>query len=352
MAHDHHESNGNRKAARKGAFWLGLGIGCVLTSLFYSFLTDLREGGSGGGETHRELRLAHVLDQSHPVHKAMEYMAGELRRLSGGELELLIFPNGQLGSETDSIEQVRRGALAMVKTSASAMEGFIPEMAVFGLPYLFRDDRHYWRVLEGETGQELLQKGGRHGLRGLCYYTAGARSFYTTDQAVLAPRDLNKLKIRVMRSNVAMRTIEQLGASPTPIPWGELYTALQQGMVDGAENNPPSLYSSRHYEVVRHYSLNEHTRIPDIIMISGRIWQELSPRERDWLQEAADRSVAYQRELWRERTAWSLGRIEEAGVRIHEVDKEPFAELAREVYAAFSGTPIADYIARIQEVRE
>jgi len=253
-------------------FGVGLAVGVLATVMVFSYLGNTEENADGiTGQT--VLKLAHVLDQSHPVHLAMEHMGEQLADVSGGLMKLEIFPNGQLGSETDSIEQVQRGVLAMVKTSTAPLEGFIPEMALFGLPYLFRDGDHYWNVLLGDVGKELLSKGEGVGLKGLIYYDSGSRSFYTIDSPVLHPDDLKNMKIRVMRSKTSIEMISQMGGSPTPIPFGELYTALQQGMVDGAENNPPSIDTSRHYEVAKHYSLGEHSRIPDIVLFSQRIWE-------------------------------------------------------------------------------
>lgn len=297
------------------------------------------------------LKLSHVLDQSHPVHAAMEFMAKRLGELSGGSVEMQVFPNGQLGSETESIEQVQRGALAMVKTSAAPMEGFVPEMAVFGLPYLFRDSDHYWKVLKGPIGKELLAAGSRVGLRGLCYYDSGSRSFYTIDKPIMKPADLKGKKIRVMRSKTAMDMISQLGGAPTPIPWGELYTALQQGMVDGAENNPPSLLSSRHFEVTKQYSLDEHASIPDMVLFSEKIWSSLSPEVKKWVQQAADESVEFERKLWAEKTQAALDELKKKGVKIYQPDKQPFVEQVQPMYEKLKGTPLGKLVERIRAVK-
>ena len=329
---------------------LGFLVGCVVMAVVFSSYAS-RSTSAGEGGAARVLKLAHVLDQEHPVHAALVYMAERVGEVSGGELEVQVFPNGQLGSETDSIEQLQRGALAMVKTSTAPMEGFIPEMALFGLPYLFRDEDHYWDVLNGDIGRELLVKGTDKGIRGLCYFESGSRSFYTTGKPILSPDDLKGEKIRVMRSKMAMNMISQMGGSPTPIPWGELYTALQQGMVDGAENNPPSMLSSRHFEVTKHFSLDEHTRIPDIIIFSEKIWEDLSPREKAWIEEATTESVSFQRELWKEKTAESLEALKEAGVTIYQPDKEPFRQVVQPLYAPFEGTSIGDYVNRIKAVQ-
>ena len=326
---------------------LGLLIGAVLTAGVFSLLIG---GGQAGGQQKVVLKLAHVLPAAAPVHKAMVYMAERAAEKSGGLVEIQVFPNGQLGSETETVEQTQRGALAMVKVSTAPMEGFIPEMAVFSVPYLFRDEEHYWKVLGGPIGQRILLKGADVGLRGLCYYDSGARSFYTVNKPVLSPDDLEGMKIRVMRSKTAMDMIDTLGGAPTPIPFGELYTALQQGMVDGAENNPPSMYDTRHWEVAKHYSLDEHARIPDIIMFSQQIWEGLSPQVQQWVQEAADESVEYQKKIWREYVEECMANLEAEGVTIYRPDKTPFQEMAQAMYNNFDGTPVEALIEEIQQL--
>jgi tripartite ATP-independent transporter DctP family solute receptor len=319
-----------------------------LTALVFSVVSARSAGGRQSDQI--VLKLGHVLDQVHPVHVAMEFMATRLGELSGGTVVLEVYPNGQLGSETDCIEQVQRGALAFVKTSTAPMEGFITEMALFGLPYLFRDEAHYWNVLNGEIGRELLDKGSGSGMRGLCYYDSGSRSFYTVRKPILSPDDLKGQKIRVMRSKMSMDMISQMGGSPTPIPWGELYTALQQSMVDGAENNPPSFFTSRHFEVAKHYSMDEHTRIPDIVLLSERIWATLTPQAQAWVTQAANESVEFQRKLWQEESDRNMRQLEEAGVKVYYPDKEPFRRIVQPLYREFEGTPIGEYVKRIQAV--
>jgi tripartite ATP-independent transporter DctP family solute receptor len=333
---------------------VGLLLGVLLTSLIFSLSSRSAPGAAGDDQRERPrvvLKLAHVLDQNHPVHEALSFMAKRLAEKSHGQITLKIFPNGQLGSETESIEQVQRGVLAMVKTSAAALEGFVPEMAVFGLPYLFRDSDHYWKVLLGEIGRELLDSGRGVGLKGLCYYDSGSRSFYTTGAPILKPADLAGKKIRVMRSKTAMDMISELGGSPTPIPWGELYTALQQGMVDGAENNPPSLLSSRHFEVTKHYALDEHTRIPDMVLFSEQLWHSLDPGARTLIQQAAAESVTFERQLWKKKTDEALRQLERSGVTIYRPDQRVFFERVRGMYAPLQGTRLGGLVRRIQEVK-
>ena len=224
-------------------------------------------------------------------------------------------------------------------------------MGVLSLPYLFRDEAHRFKVLGGEIGRKLLLSGEKFWLRGLCYYDAGTRSFYTVDRPILSPEDLAGLKIRTQESPTSMRMVQALGGSATPIAWGELYSALQQGVVDGAENNPPSFHLSRHYEVCKHYSLDEHTGVPDVLVISTKIWEDLSPEFQQILQEAADESAIYQNKLWKEATERALEVVQKAGVTIYHPDKMPFIAEVESIFEEYKSQPrIYDLIQRIKDL--
>lgn len=309
-------------------------------------------GGCGKkDEDIKVLKLAHGLDTVHPVHKAMVFMAERAKEKSAGKLRIDIYPSEQLGSERECIEQLQLGGLAMTKTSSSPLESFVPMMKVLGLPYIFRDSEHFWKVLLGPIGKELLAAGETLGLKGLCFYDAGARSFYTRNRLINTPSDMKGMKIRVQKSNMAIKMIDAMGASATPIDWGELYTSLQQGVVDGAENNPPSFYTSMHYEICKYYILDEHTRVPDVLLISTKVWSELSPEFRNILQEAADESVAYQRKLWAQKEKENLEAVEKAGVTIIRPDKKPFRDAALSMWEEFEGTQIGRLANRIKAVK-
>lgn len=295
------------------------------------------------------LKLAHGLDINHPVHKGMEYMGELLKEKSGGRMAIEIYPSGQLGSERQCLELLQIGSLGMTKVSASVMENFAPNLKVFSLPYIFRDKAHGFAVLDGPIGKDLLVQSDQFWLRGLTYFDAGYRSFYTKNKPINAPSDLKGLKIRVQESQTSMNMIRAMGGSPTPISWGELYTALQQGVVDGAENNPPSFYLSRHYEVCKYYTLNEHTSVPDILVIGTVAWNRLTPQEQQWLQEAADEATDYQRKLWAEAEAEALAEVKKAGVEVTYPAKEPFAKSVQSLYKSYrSDKEIFDLIQQIQ----
>jgi tripartite ATP-independent transporter DctP family solute receptor len=295
------------------------------------------------------VKLAHGLDPTHPVHRAMEFMAERVAETSGGRMRVDIYPSEQLGTERQALELLQIGSLGMTKVSAAVLENFAAPFKVLSLPYIFRDEAHQWAVLEGPIGREMLDLAARFRLRGLCFYDAGSRSFYTKDRPIVTPADLAGLKIRTQESATATRMVTLLGGSATPIAWGELYTALQQGVVDGAENNPPSFYLSRHYEVARYYSLNEHTAVPDVLLVSTVVWDDLTEQEQHWLEDAALESAQYQKVLWEEATADALRMVEADGVEVIRPDKTFFAEMLAPMSETYrSESAVYALIARIQ----
>lgn len=304
-----------------------------------------------GPSDKKELKLAHGLPTDHPVHEAMVFMAQRAGELSEGKLEIEVYPAEQLGSEQQCVELVQIGSLAITKVSAAVMESFAEDYKVFGLPFLFRNKEHAYKMFDGDIGRDLLLSTENKWIRGLCYYDAGSRSFYTKTKPITHPDDLAGMKIRVQRSITAVEMMRALGGSATPISWGELYTALQSGVVDGAENNPPSLYTSRHYEVCKFYSLDEHSTIPDVLVISKIIWDRLTPQEQEWVQQAADESARLERKLWAESEKKSLEEIQKAGVEINYPDKEPFIQKVQPMLESYrTNEVIYSYIKRINAV--
>ncbi len=284
------------------------------------------------------IKLGHALDVNHSVHKAMERLAETVAEKSAGHMRIDIYPNGQLGSERELLELLQIGSIGMTKASAAVLESFMPAMAVVNLPYVFHSKAHSRKVLEGQIGQELLVSGEEFWLRGLCFYDAGSRSFYSKTKAITKPEDLVGLNVRVQPSPSAIQMVRLMGGAATPVPFGELYTALQQGVVDAAENNPPSFYLTRHYEVCPYYSLNEHTFVPDVLLVSTLTWNDLSDEQKRWLSEAALESSEYQRELWEESEEQALNAVREAGVEIILPDKAPFIEKVKPMIDEFAST--------------
>ena len=302
--------------------------------VFLLLLTVSLYGCSVENQT-KTLRLGHGLDVSHSVHKAMLKMGEDLEKRSSGKLKLEIYPSQQLGTERECLELLQIGSLDMTKVSVGVLENFAPKMKVLGLPFLFRDRQHSFDVLDGPIGEMLLNEGEKYWLKGLGYYDAGSRSFYTMNKPIEKPSDLEGEKIRVMESATAVDMVKELGGSPTPISWGELYTSLQQGVVDGAENNPPSFYLSRHYEVCKFYSLDEHTVLPDVLLIGTYVWDKLTEQEQKWLSAAVKESVKYQRILWAEAEEEALREVQKAGVEIFRPDKRLFADKVQPIYEGY-----------------
>lgn len=310
------------------------------------FLLTVMAGCSQKSDV-RVLKLAHDLDQTHAVHKAMVFMGERLHELSDGTMDVTIYPSGQLGAERELLELLQIGSLAMTKVSASPLEGFVPRMKIFSIPYIFRDKEHFWEILESDIGRSILEDGEAVRLHGLGYYDAGSRSFYTVNRAVHKPSDLIGLKIRVQESQTSMRMVSALGGAPTPISWGELYTALSQGVVDGAENNPPSFYLSKHFEVSKYFIIDEHTSVPDVLLISSHIWGSLNDQQKAWLQQAVDESIVYQRELWEISTNEALEAVKAAGVEVIYPDKKAFIDQVRDMHESYRGEPVYDMLQHI-----
>ena len=309
----------------------------LLSKVFFVFLL-FSLMACGKEKDVKVIKLGHGLDISHSVHQAMVFMAERLKEKSNGTVLIDIYPNQQLGSERETLELLQIGSLGMTKVSTAVLENFVPSLKVFGLPYLFRDSEHRFKVLEGELGERLLDASLGQRLKGLTYYDSGTRNFYSKIP-VENPEDLEGLKIRVQESITAMNLVKSFGASPTPIAWGELYTSLQQGIVDGAENNLPSFYLSRHYEVCKYLVMDEHTAIPDELLISTLVWNKLSLKEQKWLKEAAMESSEYQKGIWSKSELEALAEIKKAGVIVITPDKDLFREKVQPMYKEFFKDP-------------
>ncbi|AXT57656.1 TRAP transporter substrate-binding protein [Aquimarina sp. MMG015] len=317
--------------------------------LFPLFIGLLIIGSCSTKKEVKILRLAHTLDTKHPVHKAMIILGEKLKKKSNGTLQVKLYPSGQLGAERECLELLQIGSLDITKVSAAVLENFITEYKVFSIPYLFRDRQHAFQVFDGAIGDEMLTKGDKYRLRGLTFYDAGSRSFYTKEKPITTPEDLKGLKIRVQKSNMAVAMVNSLGGSPTPISWGELYTALQQGVVDGAENNLPSFYTSKHYEICKYFSLDQHTAVPDVLLIGLDTWERLSEQEQIWLKEAARESTIEQRKLWAASEKESLDIITTSGVEIITPDKTLFEQETESIQKMFQDNP--DMLSLIKNIK-
>ena len=273
------------------------------------------------------LKLSHNQDKSHAVHKALSYLADKTKEYSNGELVIRIYPNATLGNERESLELMNSGALQMVKVNAASLESFAPDYSLFSLPFLFRDRDHYYRVLQSDLGKKILKSSESKGFVGITYYDGGARSFYS-NKPITKPEDLAGMKIRVQQSPSAIAMMKALGGIPVAMSYGDVYTSLQTGIIDGTENNETALTTGKHGEICKVYSTDQHAMIPDVMVMSEKVWKNISPEDQQIILEAARESTEQHKIAW---DAAIDQAIEEAkttmGVEfVNDVDKEAFRE--------------------------
>lgn len=291
---------------------------------------------SVGQAAPRVFRFATEHPPNTPVSKSMAYFADLIKEKSGGSVEIRLYYSGQLGGHKEILEQMRMGTLDIVHVSTAHLASYVPEFDVYAMPFLFRNTNHYWNVLRGEIGQNLFAKLPPHNIRGLAYYDAGSRSFYVKERPINSPKDLQGLKVRVMGTPVMLETMWAMGASPVSVSFSEVYSALQSGVIDGAENNPPSVLNMKHYEVTKYFSLTEHISIPDAAVMNAKLFDSLSPELQQLILEAAAEMESFQIETWNKDDEAALETIRQAGVNINSPDKGPFIEAVRPVYDKFA----------------
>ncbi|MBU2956058.1 TRAP transporter substrate-binding protein [Paracoccus sp. 1_MG-2023] len=283
-----------------------------------------------------DLRGWNIHVEDYPVSIAMEAFVEEVEEKTGGEITGKVFHNGVLGDQPDAIEQVRLGVIDFGEFSLGPMGQSVPEANVVSLPFIFSSVPKMYELMDGEVGAAIGEGMKAKGIMPLGWYTAGARSFYTASQPIAAPEDVQGLKIRVMSNDLFVDMVESMGGNATPMAFGEVYQSIKTGVVDGAENNPPSYESTAHHEVAKYLSLTEHLIIPECLCMSLKTWEKLTPEQQDVVMEAGRNSTEMQRQLWEERVAASLDTVRSAGGEITEVaDKAPFQEAMAPVYEGF-----------------
>ncbi len=301
-------------------------------------------------EASKPWRLAHSLPRFHPVHAAIEFFVGIIKERTSGEVVIDIFADGELGQEVQIVEQARQGRLDIVKASASVIERSSPTFGVFNLPFVFRDQGHWRAVTSGAIGESILASSTGSGLTGLTFYEAGSRSFYA-QKPIDHPDDLKGLRIRIQPSPTMMRLMQLLQAQPVQLAWDVTYEALSTGLVDGAENSVVALVVGRHGEVVRYYSFDEHTMVPDVLLVSNRRWDVLSVAQRQIFRDAAALSYARMNELWTPYAAEARRKVEAMGVTFTSPDKRPFIERAAPMTAEFGQDRVmAELVSQIGRV--
>lgn len=288
---------------------------------------------SAGAE---ELRGWNIHVEDYPVSIAMESFAAEVADKTGGELTAKTFHNGVLGDQPDAIEQVRLGVIDFGEFSLGPMGQAIPETNVVSLPFIFKSIPDMYALMDGAAGEAIGEGMTAKGIVPLGWYDAGARSFYNSVQPINTPADVAGLKIRVMINDLFVQMVESMDGNATPMAFGEVYQSIKTGVVDGAENNPPSYESTNHYEVAKYYSLTEHLIIPECLCMSLKTWEKLTPEQQDIVMTAGRNSANLQRELWAEREAASMEVITAGGTEVNAIaDKQPFQDAMAPVYESF-----------------
>ena len=286
-----------------------------------------------------ELKSADVHNSDdYPTVVAVRHLGQLLAKSSGGALTVKVFNKGALGSEKETIDQVKLGALAMTRVNLAQLTAMCPKTLVPALPFLFRDTAHMRRAYDGPAGDEILKACEHQGMVGLAIYDSGARSVYAR-KPIKTLADMKGLKIRVQQTDLWVAAMTALGANPSPMPIGEVYTGLKTGLIDAAENNVPSYEGFRHMEAAKFYSRTEHAMTPEGLFISKRIWDKLAPEQQKQLRDAAKASVAVERERWDAQEAKALAAAQAAGAQFISVDREPFRQAVQPVWARFVNTP-------------
>jgi tripartite ATP-independent transporter DctP family solute receptor len=286
----------------------------------------------------RTLRAADVQPADYPTVKAMEAMATEFSKLTNDKYTIKVFANGVLGSEKDTIEQVKLGALDFLRINTGTLNTICPAMMIPVLPFVFKDTAHMQAVLDGPVGDELLANCDAEGMVGLAFYDSGSRSFYTK-KPITSMADLKGLKIRVQQSDIWVAMMRAIGANATPMPYGEIFTGLKTGLIDGAENNIPSYESTHHYEVAKYFTLTEHSMAPEVVLVSKAVFDKMTPEEQQQLRKSAKDSVMTMRQLWNDMETKSKAAVVAGGAVIEPIDRAPFQAAMKPVYDQFITDP-------------
>mgnify|MGYP000951873965 CR=1 FL=1 len=317
-------------------------------------------GASGGGPTQGSeggqqapqivLKAGHNQVPEYPHGKIIHYFAEKVAELSNGRIKVEVFDNGTLGQEDQLFQGMMAGTIDMGKASSSVVGTAVPSFRVFDLPYLLRDREHMFSLLKGEFGEQLLKEmEEKAGVKGLIWMDQGSRSFYTVNKPIRTPDDLKGLKIRVINSEIMVDTINAMGAAATPMAFGELYTAFQQGIVDGAENAPDAVYYAKQYEVVKYFSMTHHFRTPVLFMMSMKSWEKLSQEDQEIILAAAKDAEEWGLDLYQAEMDNLLAEMQQAGMEIIEdVDLDAFRAAVQSVYDKHQDAIGVDLINKIR----
>lgn len=306
----------------------------------------------GGAAYAQEITLksSDTHPDGYPTVEAVKFLGELVKERTSGRIAVEVYHSAQLGEEKDTIEQTRAGVIDMNRVSLGPFNNIVEETQAVSLPYVFKSIDHMHKVMDGPIGEEILKAFEAHDLVGLAFYDSGSRSFYNAKKPIKSIDDLKGMKLRVIQSDVFVAMVNALGANAVPMPYGEVYSAIQTGVIDGAENNWPSYESSKHYEVAKHYTLDQHLIVPEVLVMSKASWDKLSPEDQAIVKAAAKESVAKMRALWAEREAASEKTVRAAGSEVvTEIDKQPFIDAMKPVYEQFvKSDKLKDLVSRIQ----
>jgi tripartite ATP-independent transporter DctP family solute receptor len=296
------------------------------------------------------LRAADDHELSYPTSQGLVRMGKLIEEWSDGRIRVRVYPQAQLGSERETIQKTTEGLIDINRVNINPVTTLEPALKALALPYIFRSAEHMHKVVDGEIGRELLGKLEDSGLVGLGYYDSGQRSFYSSAGPIRGIEDLDGLRIRVQKAPIMEDMVRAVGAVPVQMAFEEVYTGLQTGVIQGAENNFPSWVTKGHYEVARYYTLDAHVRAPEVILFSKKRWDALSAADQKLIRRAARESVPYQRALWKEKVEDSIAKAREAECEIiTEIDREPFVEAMERVYETHAAD-LMHYVERIRAV--
>jgi len=328
---------------RRRALQLAMGV----------LLLALTSGGAGAADQRMVFKASDVHPEGYPTVQAVENMGKKLEAATGGRLSIQMYASMQLGGEKEAIEQAQVGALQLARVSVGALGPVVDDLNVFNLPFLFRSTEHMEKVIDGPIGQELLDKVSNNAntrLIGLAWMDAGARSVYDTKKPIKSIDDLKGLKMRVMGNPMFVDMMNALGGNGVAMGYDQVFSALQTGVVDGAENNPPSFVFDNHYQVAKYYTLTEHLIVPEILVFSRASWDNLSKDDQALIKKLAREAQLDERQLWRKVEDEAMAKMKSQGIEVDTVsDKAPFEAAVKPVWDKY-GAKYSELIKRIQAV--
>ena len=313
------------------------GASALLTACGGSSNSTAGSGAAAATGGNFNLKLGHNLAEDHAVHIQLTSFAEQVKEKTGGSVNIQIIPNGTLGSEADMISQIQAGALDMAKVSASTLGNFSEKYNAFSVPYVFNDQAHYYSYMDSDSAKAVFESTDDQGFRGLTWLDSGARSFYTKATAIRTPADLKGLKIRVQDMKSQTDMMNYLGGIPVAMSYGDVYTSLQTGIIDGTENNETALTTGKHGEVCKVYSVDQHAMIPDVLIMSEKVWKQISPEDQQIILEAAHNSTEAHKVMWDTAIEEAVKEAQETmGVEfVYDVDKEAFREATQPMIEAY-----------------